>query len=106
MGSPARDASPSKNPPKDSFQAAGSPSMVESTGGKTNVVSPDKNDGEKSKKGTPKGDPMAAASFIRPKLDPEDELVYYGNGIKLSELSPEFKAPRIGANGRIAQVTK
>ena len=69
-----------------------------------NVVSPDKDKGKEDD--IPRGDPMAGASFIRPKLNPLDELVHYSNGFSENTLSPEFKAPRLGANGRIAQVTK
>lgn len=111
----AREAALQPSPPKmkdaeqkdaDDFTletgaaGAGTPKTQEGT----NVVSPDK---DKDKKDDiPSGDPMAGASFIRPKLNPLDELVHYSNGFSENTLSPEFKAPRLGANGRIAQVTK
>ena len=39
-------------------------------------------------------------------IEPGEMLVYYGNGNKPTPLSPEFRPPKIGANGRITQVTK
>ena len=49
---------------------------------------------------------LETSDVAKVQLDPGEMLVYYSNGVKPTPLSPEFQPPRIGANGRMTQVTK
>lgn len=49
---------------------------------------------------------LETSDVAKVELNPGEMLVFYGNGVKPTPLSPEFQPSRIGADGRTTQVTK